>query len=174
LGFVKNNFFPFTQPSRQMSGYCFETKVMKTTTMKRAITVLVAGIVLFACKKEKDKAPGCPVTMESLSGAYKLTALQYRASAGAVAADYLAYMDDCQKDDVIYLNDDGSYREDDAGTVCDPTEAAAGTWQLHGTTLVSDGTVNGTIASFDCKTLVFYIDNAIKPGDRLTYTMEKQ
>jgi len=39
--------------------------------------------------------------------------------------------------------------------------------------LTSDGTLNGTIASFDCKTLVYYIDNAITPGDRLTYTLEK-
>ena len=56
----------------------------------------------------------------------------------------------------------------------DPEESASGTWQLHGKILISDGLLNGTIASWDCKTLVYYIDNAIKPGDRLTYTLEKQ
>jgi hypothetical protein len=56
---------------------------------------------------------------------------------------------------------------------CDPEETASGTWQLHGNTLTSDGILNGTISSFDCKTMVCYIENAIKPGDRLTYTLEK-
>lgn len=147
---------------------------MKTATMKSTLMVMVSSIVLFACKKEKDNSSGCPVTVNNLSGAYKLTALQYTASANAVPSDYLAYMDDCEKDDVINLKNDGTYKEDDAGTVCDPIKTAAGTWQLHGNMLTSDGRLNGTIASFNCKTLVYYIDNAIKPGDRLTYTLEKQ
>ena len=103
--------------------------------MKKNIIAIVSSIVLFACTKEKDNAPGCPITTEGLSG---------------------------------------TYTEDDAGIVCAPSETADGTWQLHGHTLTSDGTLNGTVASFDCKTLVYYTDNAIKPGDRLTYTMEKQ
>jgi len=134
----------------------------------------MAASTLFACKKEKDNTPGCPVTMENLSGAYKLTALQYKASANAAPADYLAYMDDCEKDNILNLKSDGTYKEDDAGTVCDTDEADQGTWQLHGNTLTSDGKLNGTIASWDCKTIVYYIENAIKPGDRLTYTLEKQ
>ncbi|MBN9382232.1 MAG: lipocalin family protein [Chitinophagaceae bacterium] len=142
--------------------------------MKRALMVMVSSSVLFACKKEKDNTSGCPITVDNLSGAYKLTALQYKASANADPADYLAYMDDCEKDDTMILKNDGTYKKDDAGTVCDPEETASGTWQLHGNTLTSDGTLNGTIASFDCKKLVYYIDNALKPGDRLTYTLEKQ
>jgi len=134
----------------------------------------MAASTLFACKKEKDNTPGCPVTMENLSGAYKLTALQYKASANAAPADYLAYMDDCEKDNILNLKSDGTYKEDDAGTVCDTDEADQGTWQIHGNTLTSDGKLNGTIASWDCKTMVYYIENAIKPGDRLTYTLEKQ
>ena len=134
----------------------------------------MAASTLFACKKEKDNTPGCPVTMENLSGAYKLTALQYKASANAAPADYLAYMDDCEKDNILNLKSDGTYKEDDTGIVCDTDEADQGTWQLHGNTLTSDGKLNGTIASWDCKTMVYYIENAIKPGDRLTYTLEKQ
>lgn len=147
---------------------------MKATTLKRALLVIISGTVFFACKKEKATAPGCPVTKENISGAYKLTALQYKAGANTAPADYLALMDDCEKDNILKLKDDGTYTEDDAGTVCDPSETMQGTWQLHGNTLTSDGTLNGTIASFDCKTLVYYIDDALKPGDRLTYTMEKQ
>jgi hypothetical protein len=147
---------------------------MKTTTMKRTLMVMASSIVFFACKKEKDNTSGCSVTMENLSGAYKLTALQYMASANAAPSDYLAYMDDCEKDDILNLRNNGTYKEDDAGTVCDPIKTAEGSWQLHGNTLTSDGTLNGTIASFDCKTLVYYVENALKPGDRLTYTLERK
>jgi len=142
--------------------------------MKRALLIMASSAVLFACKKEKADTPGCAITVENLSGGYRLTALQYKLSQNAAPADFLAYMDDCEKDDIINLKKDGTYKEDDAGTVCDPVKTAEGTWQLHGNTLTSDGTLNGTIASYDCKTLVYYIDNAITPGDRLTYTLEKQ
>jgi len=135
---------------------------------------MIGSTVFFACKKEKADAPGCAITVENLSGAYKLTALQYKLSQNAAPSDFLAYMDDCEKDDIINLKKDGTYKEDDAGTVCDPAKTAEGTWLLHGNTLISDGTLNGTIAGYDCKTLVYYIDNAITPGDRLTYTMVKQ
>lgn len=142
--------------------------------MKQALIVIAYSSILFSCKKEKNDAPGCPITMDNLSGDYKLTALQYKASSGAAPADYLTYMEDCEKDDILQLKNDGTYKKDDAGTVCDPEETASGTWQLHGNTLTSDGILNGTISSFDCKTMVYYIENAIKPGDRLTYTLEKK
>jgi hypothetical protein len=147
---------------------------MKTTTMKKALLVMAVSTVLFACKKEKADTPGCAITVENLSGAYKLTALQYNLSQNAAPSDFLEYMDDCEKDDIIDLKKDGTYKEDDAGTVCDPIKTAEGVWLLHGNTLTSDGTLNGTIASYDCKKLVYYIDNAIAPGDRLTYTLVKQ
>lgn len=135
---------------------------------------MVSSSVLFACKKEKSNESGCAINMANLSGAYKLTALQYKASSTADPADYLAYMDDCEKDDILNLKIDGTYVNDDAGTVCDPSTASQGIWQLHGNTLTSDGKLNGIIASYDCKTLVYYIDNAIKPGDKLTFTLVKQ
>jgi len=135
---------------------------------------MLSGMVFLACKKEKATAPGCAVTMENLAGAYKLTALQYKVSANATPTDYLAILDDCEKDNIINLKDDGTYKEEDTGIVCSPSETSEGSWQLHGNTLISDGTLNGTISSFDCKTLVFYVENALKTGDRLTYTMERQ
>jgi len=142
--------------------------------MKKSLILIVSGTVFFACRKEKTNAPGCPITVANISGAYKLTALQYKASANAASQDYLAYMDDCEKDDIISLKSDGTYKEEDAGAFCSPPNTAEGTWQLHGNTLTSDGRLNGTVAGFDCKTLVYYIENALKQGDRLTYTMEKQ
>lgn len=144
------------------------------TTMKLALMVMVYGSTFFSCKKEKNGESGCPLSIANLSGAYKLTALQYKANANAASADYLAFMDDCEKDDILRLKIDGTYVNDDAGSVCDPATTAQGTWQLHGNTLTSDGKLNGTVASYDCKTLVYYIENAINPGDKLTFTLVKQ
>jgi hypothetical protein len=142
--------------------------------MKKVLLVIVSGATLFGCKKEKANTSGCAIDVANLSGAYKLTALQYKSDANTAAVDYLAFLDDCEKDNILHLNSNGSYKEEDAGTVCTPSETSVGTWQLHGNTLTSDGTLNGTIVSFDCKTLVYFVDNAIQQGDRLTYTMEKQ
>jgi hypothetical protein len=147
---------------------------MKTTTMKWALLVVVPGSGFLSCKKDKADSPACSVSMTGLSGTYKLTALQYKLSAAVPAVDYLAYMDDCEKDDSITLNSDGTYDYHDAGTVCTPDGNDHGAWQVKGNTLISDGTLNGVVASYDCKTLVYYVDNALTTGDRMTFTMVKQ
>jgi Lipocalin-like domain len=147
---------------------------MKTTTTKWAIMAMTAGTVLFSCKKEKSNTPGCSISVESLSGSYKLTGLQYKATAAAAPIDYLAFRDACEADDIIVLKNNGTYEYNDAGTVCTPSENEHGTWKLNGNTLTSDGTLNGTIASYDCKTLTYYVENSIAEGDKLTFTMVKQ
>jgi len=146
---------------------------MKQVTTASALALLLTGGILFSCNKKPD-VPACDVTVVNLSGTYKLSALQYKANATAAPVDYLAAMDDCEKDNTLTLKNDGTYHSDDAGTVCSPDESSNGTWQLSGHTLTSDGTLNGTVASYDCKTLVYYVDNAITTGDRLTFTMVKQ
>ncbi|WP_089916631.1 lipocalin-like domain-containing protein [Chitinophaga rupis] len=149
---------------------------MKTSTMKWFFMVMVSGSMLFSCKKEEENnSPACGISLAGLSGSYKLTALQYRSGANATPQDYLASMDDCEKDNILVLNSDGTYDYKDMGTVCtDADNPAHGTWAVQGNTLTSDGVLNGTVASYDCKTMVYYIDNAIEKGDRLTYTMVKQ
>ncbi|MGO4288986.1 lipocalin family protein [Chitinophaga sp. RAB17] len=147
---------------------------MKTTTMKWALIAMTAGTMIFACKKEKSSTPECSINVTSLSGAYKLTALQYKASATAAPVDYLAFMEPCEKDDIITLKSDGTYKYNNAGTVCESDKIGDGTWQLSGNTLTSDGQLNGTIASYDCKTLTYYVENSIQPGDKLVFTMVKQ
>jgi hypothetical protein len=135
---------------------------------------MTSGSLFFSCKKDDSKPAGCSISMTSLAGSYKLTALQYKSDASAAPVDYLQPMDDCEKDNILILKDDGTYVSDDAGTVCEPAEDTHGTWLVKGNTLTSDGVLNGTIASYDCKTMVYYTENAIKPGDRLTFTMVKQ
>lgn len=136
--------------------------------------VMVLSGLLFSCSKKDTGTPGCKINMASLAGTYKLTALQYKINATATPVNYLDYMDDCEKDNILTLKSNGTYDSDDAGTVCTPSETGHGTWQVSGNTLTSDGTLNGTIDSYDCKKMVYYVDNALRPGDRLTFTMEKQ
>jgi len=151
-----------------------EGVLLKTAIMKWTLIAMTFGMMILSCKKEKTDSFQCSTSMTGLSGSYKLTALQYKSDPSAVPADYLAFMDDCEKDDILILNSDGAYDYNDAGTVCAPNGTQHGSWAVNGSTLTSDGIFNGTIASYDCKTLVFYTENAIKAGDRLTYTMVKQ
>ena len=142
--------------------------------MKWALMCIVTSAILFSCKKEESQPSGCSISMTGLAGSYKLTALQYKASAAATPVDYLAGMEDCEKDDIITLKGDGTYIYNDAGTVCTPVKSDHGTWQVKGNILTSDGTLNGTVVSYDCKTMVYYVENSLVAGDRLTFTMVKQ
>jgi len=149
-------------------------KRMKVVTLKWTLMVMMFSSMVFSCKKENNSTPECKVNMTTLAGSYKLAALQYKSSATATPVDYLAFMDACEKDNILILKTDGTYDSNDAGTVCNPSEAGNGTWHVEGNTLTSDGTLNGTIASYDCNTLIYYIENSIKEGDRLTFTLVKQ
>lgn len=147
---------------------------MKTMTIKCTLTVMIASALLFSCKKEKSSPSGCEISVTGLSGSYKLTALQYRENATATPVDYLTYLEDCEKDDIMELKGNGTYTYHDAGTVCQEQTVDHGTWEVKGNTLTSDGKLQGTIASYDCKTLVYYVEGALTKGDKLTYTMVKQ
>jgi Lipocalin-like domain len=149
---------------------------MNTVKMKWALTALVVSTMIFSCKKDPvtPPEPDCSINMTNLSGAYKLTALTYKRNATATPVNYLDFMDACEKDDIVTLKSDGTYQYNDAGTVCTPNGSDNGTWSVTGNTINSDGTVNGTISSYDCKTLVYYAENINLPGDRFTFTMVKQ
>ena len=177
----KNKNSSMTQPFRPMKGYYQQTnlnlhqaKCMKKITPKRATMFLMISGILFSCSKKDNNAPDCKINMVSLSGSYKLTAVQYKSSPTAAPLDYLPFMDACEKDDLLILKSDGAYDYNDAGTVCTPSGTDHGRWQVTGNTLTSDGTLNGTVASYDCKTMVYYVENSLQPGDRFTFTMERQ
>jgi hypothetical protein len=147
---------------------------MNTGKLKMALAVILISSIVFSCKKEKNNEGECSISMSNLSGTYKLTALKYKLNNAAPEQDYLAFMDDCEKDDLIILHQDGTYKYEDVGTVCSPNGSGTGEWSLHGRTLTSDGLVNGEIASFDCKKIVYNIDDIYTDGDRLVFVMEKQ
>ncbi|WP_106601637.1 lipocalin family protein [Chitinophaga ginsengisoli] len=150
---------------------------MKTTTMKWALMVMVSTSMFVSCKKDKDedKPSGCEISKTNLVGSYKLTALEYKQSATAQPVNYLAFMEDCEKDDILVLGNDGNYENKDAGTVCESHEVQKGTWDVVGHTININGMLQqGIITSYDCKTLICYVENGITQGDRMTYTLVKQ
>lgn len=146
---------------------------MKRTTI--AICLLAAaGSLMTGCKKEKTTETPCTTSTAGLAGTYRLTGLTYQLNAAAPAQDYLQYLDACERDDLVTLQANGSYIYSDAGASCTPARNETGTWSVNGNTISSDGVVNGTISSYDCRTLVYHLDNFILPGDRYVFTMQKQ
>lgn len=135
--------------------------------------VIILAATLVSCKKDRDETTGCELTPNSLSGTYQLTGLKYKSSAGAPEENYLFLMEDCEQDDRIRLNSNGTYNYTDEGVSCTPNSTEDGTWSVMGNQLQSDGLLTGTIASYDCRVLVYYIENTFTDGDRLTFTMTK-
>lgn len=147
---------------------------MKKGIIKSMLCITLLSGVFAGCKKEKKEEPSCAATQQGLAGTYRLTALKYKMSASASEQDYLQYLDACERDDLVTLNADGNYTYQDAGTSCTPSNNDSGTWSVHGSTISSDGVVNGTISSYDCRTLVYHLDNILVPGDTYIFTMVKQ
>jgi hypothetical protein len=140
--------------------------------LKGFLLLTVLCVFLSSCQKNKDE--DCATTVASLSASYKLASMSYKISASAPAQDYLVFMDACEKDDIITLKSNGTYTYQDAGVACTPNGNDAGVWSLNGSTITSDGLIAGTIESFDCHTLVFYLTNINTAGDRMTISMVKQ
>jgi hypothetical protein len=140
--------------------------------MKKLALTLAIGVLTFAsCKKDNDD--DCQTTAATLAMSYKTVSIKYKQTPSSSEIDYFATLDACEKDDVLTLNANGTYSYTDAGTACTPSGSYTGTWSVSGNTITVDGD-NGTIQSFDCNTLVLYIENSFVAGDRLTTTLVKQ
>lgn len=139
--------------------------------MKKLIFTLATGVLtIVSCKKDKED---CQTSAASLAMSYRTVSIKYKQTPSSAELDYFATLDACEKDDILTLNVNGTYSYTDAGTVCSPSGSYTGTWSVNGNTITVDGD-NGTIQSFDCTTLVLYIENSFVAGDRLTTTLVKQ
>lgn len=141
--------------------------------MKKTTFIVLAAIVLFACNKEKND---CEITTASIAGSYKITAVTYKANAGATEIDYFntLFPDACERDDIFTFNASNTYLIKDAGIVCSPNGDDDGTWSLTGTTaMVIDGDAIN-LESFDCKNLVLVNTDTQAAGDRLKLTLTRQ
>ena len=139
--------------------------------MKKLSLLLLLSVLIFSCKKNKDK--NCNTDMASIAGSYKQTANTYKASSTASEQDLYALEDACEKDDIIALNQNGNYTYTDAGMVCSPAGDGTGTWSVSGSTINIDGQL-GTVASYDCKALVISFTDVQTTGDIEKITLTRQ
>ena len=127
----------------------------------------------FSCdKNEDDPPPTCPQTVASIAATYKLTSLRFR-PAGGTESDIIGSLNACERDNLLILNANRTFAHQDAGVVCSPALNYAGDWDITGSAIRLE-TETGTIVSFDCTNLVFYVNNKPGAGDRMTYKYTKQ
>ena len=112
---------------------------------KLVLGLLSLTLIATACKKSKDSTP---ITKETITGTYKMTAAKLTVSGVPGSHDAFADMSDCQKDDLYKLNADYTFDYVDAGTICNPAGDFSDVWSLSGNQLTLYGTT-GTITKFD-------------------------
>ncbi len=146
----------------------------QTTDMKKIFLIAITALFVIACKKEKNDS-SCTADAASIAGAYKITAVTYKANASAAEQDYfnILFPDPCEQDDVYTFQVNGTYQIRDAGTVCSPSGDDNGTWSVSGNTMVIDGDATA-IENFNCKTLVIMNTDTDITGDQLKLTLTKQ
>lgn len=139
------------------------------------ITLTIASFT--GCKKEDTTGNGCKTDMQHISGTYKLTAVKYKPANTAKEEDYLKFVEDCEKDDLLVLNANGTFNYTDTGITCNPDGSNNGTWSVKDnmiTTSEDNFIDHSIISSFDCRQLVLYQDDVITKGDRMIFTITKQ
>lgn len=136
------------------------------------LSVIILAATVTSCQKEESGSAPCNTNMASIAGSYKVLSMKYKASTGS-EQDFLEALEDCEKDDIVKLNADGTANYQDAGTVCTPGGSYNSTWSLSGNTITMDGDA-ATIQLFDCKKLVVVTKDVYEPGDIYTVTYQKQ
>ena len=141
--------------------------------MKKLLFIFFSALFLFSCKKDKDAT--CTTTAASIAGAYKITAVTYRASATSPETDYfsIVFSDACERDDVFTFDVNGTYLLTDAGIVCSPPNTDNGNWSISGNTMTLDGDP-ASIESYNCQTLVLLQTDVQAAGDRFKITFTRQ
>ena len=142
---------------------------------KNLLFISVLVIIFSSCKKDSSEAEDCPVTVASISGTYKLTSLQYKATSSSTMEDWYAQVvEDCKKDDLYVLAANGDFNILDMGTVCQQSGSFQGIWTMENNYINMDGFYAGSVDSYNCTTLVFSQTDALVDGDNLKATFVKQ
>ncbi|HLY69928.1 MAG TPA: lipocalin family protein [Puia sp.] len=140
-----------------------------------SLLLLVAGsVIINGCSKSKSSA--VTPTRANLVGTYKLSSETSIQDGSSSPVNILDSLPACEKDDELRFNADATYDYLDNGTVCTPTGAYSGTWDLPSSNiLVLDGYSLYAIKSFDNKTLVMiFTDLNSSPITTYTLTLVKQ
>jgi len=135
----------------------------------------IAALAMTSCSKDDESSQITP-TKENLSGTYVMTGATLKVGSTEMnvfnnADASMNWYEACDRDDQYKLNINLSYEVVDAGAQCSPDNNSMGTWDLvNSSTIQLDGE-QGTITSFDGKTLVVSVTDS---GSTLTTTMVKQ
>lgn len=135
------------------------------------ITATFIAFSAIACSKKNDN--NNVITVQNLSGTYALQGLVWKV--GTESVNVYEALDDCQKDNLVRLNEDMTAGQIDAGQMCSPPENATGTWRLSGDSIyLSSSSMGGKITSFDGTTLVITGAVENQPSVTGTTTLKKQ
>ena len=134
--------------------------------------VIVVISSFSSCDKNDDEPKTCPQNVASIAATYKLTSKRFKPS-GGTESEIIGSLPACERDNLLVSNSNATFAYQDAGVICTPPINFAGDWSVSGSTLTLE-TQAGTIVSFDCTNLVFYVNNQPGAGDRTTYTYTKQ
>ncbi len=143
------------------------------STLKLTLLVLASSLIgLTSCKKDDDKSA---VTKENIAGNYKFIRVTLKVGSGTAQDITNSIFDPCELDDITSLKTDFTYFTSDAGTLCNPSSADTGTWNLpSATTFVLDGETY-TINRFDGNIFeVFITDISGGQTETYTFTLDKQ
>jgi hypothetical protein len=135
---------------------------------------VLALLTATSCNKDNDDVPQeITPTKENLTGTYKITAatMQVGSSAAVDIFNDNAFFEACQKDDNHKLNANLTYEMEDAGTQCNPPGTYSDFWDLVNSSTIEIDGVQGTIKSWDGRTLVVA---GTDQGTTITMTYVKQ
>jgi hypothetical protein len=139
---------------------------------KLSILSLLALLILGSCKKDTPSSTTCTYNTASVLGSYKTTSLLYKADAVTPEEELFSLYPDCQKDDLLTFNSNGTYTVSEGATSCNPTNADSGTWSVSGNNMILDGeTVE--IQNFSCSSFKVKLTDAVT-GEIITISLAKQ
>jgi len=139
---------------------------------KLSILSLLALLILGSCKKDTPPSTTCTYNTASVLGSYKTTSLLYKADAVTPEVDFFPSYPDCQKDDLLTFNSNGTYTVSEGVTSCNPANADSGTWSVSGNNMILDGeTVE--IQNFSCSGFKVKVTDALT-GEIFTISLAKQ
>ena len=124
-----------------------------------------------SCKKDTPST-SCTYNTASVLGSYKTTSFLYKADAATPEVDLFPSYPNCQKDDLLTFNSNGTYTLSEGATSCNPSNADSGTWSISGNNMILDGeTVE--IQNFSCSGFKVKTTD-ITSGESFTITLAKQ
>ncbi len=148
---------------------------MRTKTLATVILLFI----LFSCKKNDNKS-NCDKTMASIAGTYSIAKVELGLNGSFT--DFTSTIEDCNRDDRLSLNSNGTTSYQDLGVKCSPPADGTGTWSISsaGKITITDNTggasdvSQGDITSYDCSLLVITEpDPSGDPGSKTRVTFKK-